>query len=301
MSAPVASTEIDKLAEFNGEVATVVEQARAIEIRTPDEAAFATAFLSRVAVAKRNGETARKFLVDPLNAHVKRINAQFKADAAPLDEADQLVRSKVLTYQRQAEEAARAEQARLDAERLAAEEAAEAERRRLAAEAAEREREAAEAEARRQAEIAAEQDEHRKRIASLDENTLKGIVLGEVTDTDEEQAWAEEELSSRAAARAAQEAAAKARQEAEEAQQAEIRTKSAPALQTAAVAPLAGGNGSASVRKEWKATVVDRSLLPDEYLIVDEKKIRAVVKAGVREIPGVLIEQVEGLSVRAGR
>lgn len=109
------------------------------------------------------------------------------------------------------------------------------------------------------------------------------------------------EIASRKTARQMKEQAARARQEAEEAQQREIAAKCAPALQTAPVAALTARNGSASVRKEWKGTVIDRSLLPDEYLIVDQAKINKVVKAGLRKIPGVLIEQVDGLSVRAAR
>lgn len=42
-------------------------------------------------------------------------------------------------------------------------------------------------------------------------------------------------------------------------------------------------------RKVWDFEVVDISKIPDEYMIVDEKKMRRVVKAGTRNIPGVRI------------
>ena len=50
---------------------------------------------------------------------------------------------------------------------------------------------------------------------------------------------------------------------------------------------------------EWGFRITDESLIPREYLLVDEKKIRAVVKAmkKLTNIPG--IEPVEGTGVRA--
>lgn len=47
--------------------------------------------------------------------------------------------------------------------------------------------------------------------------------------------------------------------------------------------------GSAIQRTQWTFEVVDPLLVPREYLMVDEKAIRAAVRAGVREIPGVRI------------
>lgn len=57
--------------------------------------------------------------------------------------------------------------------------------------------------------------------------------------------------------------------------------------------------GSASTKTVWDFKITDESLIPREYLVVDEKKIRAVVKAGIRNIPGVAIFQNEQLAVRA--
>ncbi len=55
--------------------------------------------------------------------------------------------------------------------------------------------------------------------------------------------------------------------------------------------------GKATVRVVWDFEIVDPSQLPREYLIPDVAKIRAVVRAGVREIPGVRIYQTEQLAV----
>ena len=293
MSAEIAEQEVAE------QVSVVVARARAIEVSSPEQATDATAFLSEIKAAQTRSEKSRKFIVDPFNKQIRAINARFKDMVAPLNEADVLVRSKVLAYTQEQERIRAQEQARLDAERRAAEEQAEAERRRLAGEAQRAEQEAAEAEQRRQAEMAAATSERRGKIAALDDQTLEAIVRDPGTLEDQEAAT--EELDARKVARGAQERAAAARREAEEATQREIAAKSAPALAVTAPVPLSSTAGSASVRKEWRATVIDESEVPDEYKVIDTKKINAVVKAGVREIPGVKIEQVAGLSVRAGR
>ncbi len=110
------------------------------------------------------------------------------------------------------------------------------------------------------------------------------------------------------------ERAAAALREAQEAGDAERTAEAAKELAVAAEVQVIGGeayepieqdntiraeNGaSASVRKTWKATVVDPFEIPREYLSVNEKAINAAVKRGVRQIPGVVIEQVESLAVR---
>ena len=47
-------------------------------------------------------------------------------------------------------------------------------------------------------------------------------------------------------------------------------------------------------RKEWKVTeITDMAKVPREYMIIDTIKLRAAVKSGIREIPGVEIEEVK--------
>lgn len=50
-------------------------------------------------------------------------------------------------------------------------------------------------------------------------------------------------------------------------------------------------SGSSHQRQEWTFEVQDETQVPREYLMVDERKIREAVKAGIREIPGVRIFQ----------
>jgi hypothetical protein len=54
----------------------------------------------------------------------------------------------------------------------------------------------------------------------------------------------------------------------------------------------------AGAKKVWKHSVVDPNLVPREYLVVDETKIRAAIRDGAREIPGVTIFQETQIAVR---
>jgi hypothetical protein len=47
--------------------------------------------------------------------------------------------------------------------------------------------------------------------------------------------------------------------------------------------------GAVTTRKVWRHEVVDFAALPEEYKVADEVKLGKVVRAGVREIPGVRI------------
>ena len=55
-----------------------------------------------------------------------------------------------------------------------------------------------------------------------------------------------------------------------------------------------------STTRRWKGTVIDEAKVPREYLTVDQTKINAAIKLGIREIPGVRIFQDVSLSVRTG-
>lgn len=59
-------------------------------------------------------------------------------------------------------------------------------------------------------------------------------------------------------------------------------------------------HATSTVRHEWDFQIVDASLIPREYLMPDEKKLRAAVRSmGVREIPGVAISQKAVATVRS--
>ena len=63
------------------------------------------------------------------------------------------------------------------------------------------------------------------------------------------------------------------------------------------VAPPPTTIGNATVKKVWKFRVVDTAIVPRDYMIVDETKIRAAVRDGLRSIQGVEIFQEDQLSI----
>ena len=87
----------------------VVAHALGMTIASQGDAEFATETLSFISASKKNLEDQRTFLVGPLNAHVKDINAKFKEWAAPLVEADVVLRKKVLAYHQEVARLAEAE------------------------------------------------------------------------------------------------------------------------------------------------------------------------------------------------
>jgi hypothetical protein len=51
--------------------------------------------------------------------------------------------------------------------------------------------------------------------------------------------------------------------------------------------------GSGSIRKEWKLKeVADFAQVPDQYKQLNEQAVKAAIKAGVRDIPGLVIGEV---------
>ena len=53
--------------------------------------------------------------------------------------------------------------------------------------------------------------------------------------------------------------------------------------------------GKVTMRSVWKAEITDFNLLPDEYKMADEVKIGKVVRAGIRQIPGVRIYEEKSI------
>lgn len=74
-----------------------------------------------------------------------------------------------------------------------------------------------------------------------------------------------------------------------------------PVRQVAPSAPLTTVRatvGAVTVRKVWAFEVRSPAEVPRAYLVVDETAIRAAVRAGVREIPGVVIFEREEIAGR---
>lgn len=62
--------------------------------------------------------------------------------------------------------------------------------------------------------------------------------------------------------------------------------------------PAFGPSKVKGTTKRWDFDIIDKDLIPREYLIVDETAIRKALAAGIRQIPGAHIYQKESLSIR---
>jgi hypothetical protein len=114
------------------------------------------------------------------------------------------------------------------------------------------------------------------------------------------------------AERKAREAAEALEKEADEARRAALQktieeeTAAAQAAPPVVVAPVVEEKprvtrtetGSGHLRMDWDFEVIDANQVPRKYLMVNEKAIRADVKAGLREIPGVKIFEKPVMNIR---
>jgi len=78
----------------------------------------------------------------------------------------------------------------------------------------------------------------------------------------------------------------------------ELAAQAAPRQEVVPAGPARASAGTASTRMVWRATVTDETELPREYLRVDQAAINRAVRQGLREIPGVKIEEVPEVAVR---
>ena len=118
---PAQDTE---LARLHGQAAKVHADASALLVTTDDERDFAVAYLAEIATVKKAAEARRVALVKPLNDHVSNVNAFVNTLIGPVDEADKLLRGRVLVYQQEQARKAEAERQRLEAIQRAAEDEA---------------------------------------------------------------------------------------------------------------------------------------------------------------------------------
>ncbi len=142
----LTDSESTKIEQARGSAAAVVAAAHDLTVENAEQAERAGGILRDLATVRKRAETDRKALTEPYRAHTQAVNDQYREPSRMLDEADKVIRAKMLTYQGTQERIRAERQAELD--RIAAEQRArdEAERTRLAAEAREQ-REAWEAEA----------------------------------------------------------------------------------------------------------------------------------------------------------
>lgn len=241
-----------------------IEAARSITIENAEDAEGATEVLAEIQRRKKRLETERVALAAPINEAKNRVQNLFNKLKAPLDDARAILEPKVIAWQ-------------------------DAEDRRIREENAQREREARKKQAAEQARIDAEREAAAKEAKEAAEKARQATeALAAEANADSAAAEAEALAAADAARQAAEVLAAK-REERPAFELAE-REEAQATVQTA--------KGSATRKKRWVAEVTNELIVPREYLVVDQVKLNAAVKAGVREIAGVNIHQKSELSVK---
>lgn len=258
----LATQEDPQAQALRTEANEMLAAARSVKVDTADDYARAGKFFASIKTKIKEIETERRRRVDPLNATVKIINADFKAITDQLEMVLKVIEAPMLNFKREEERI-----------RREAEEAARKERERIELEA--RERAAEEA---RKAEEARRAQEQALQAAQQAANPVAAYVA-------QEQARQAEEAA-QAASAAAQDA---------------IREAGTVDRLVPVVAPPKATAAGTSFRKTWKAEVVDPLLIPREYLMPNEQLLGQIAreqKENAPNIPGVRFYAVESIGGR---
>jgi len=81
----------------------------------------------------------------------------------------------------------------------------------------------------------------------------------------------------------------------------EVEEEDLPELPPAVIVPEAPKASGTTVRKTWNFAVMDEKKVPRIYLKLDEQAIRASIRDGVRDIPGLEIFEEVNFSKKANR
>ncbi len=109
MKTPVPAREVKNI---QAQGAQVLETAQSIQV-TMDTHKQAIDLLGLIAEAKKRLETKRRAAVDPLNQKVKEINSFFRELEYPFEEADRIVRQKLIRFRAEEEQRRREEEKKL--------------------------------------------------------------------------------------------------------------------------------------------------------------------------------------------
>ena len=248
--------------QIKTEVLTVTETAKQLQVTNGAQYQGAADYLKAVKVAQK--KVADHFGPMKTAAHNawKTITAQEAATLAPLTEAEGVLKRNMLAYQQAQEAIRQAEQRRLQAEADAR---------------AKAERDRAEAAAAKQRAIEAEQ----RRIAEA-----AHLAAEQASAADRARLQAE----AAAAQRKADAAAAKA-----DAKDDQAAAVIATVVTVAASVPVVVGQ---SIRKTWRARVVNSAVVPREWMVVNQPALDAFAKAtkGAVAVAGVEMYEETGLA-----
>lgn len=285
--------------------------AETMRISNATEATLANEFVARAASVLRENEKARKQVTQPLVDEKRALDEAFKQPVALLQEADQIVRNLLITWQAEQDRLRREAEEAAAFERRRQEEEAECRRQAAQAEADRAQREAEEEERRRREEIAATEDQLRQLVAGYTDDELLAASVASDVDPDLRDAISEE-IDARDRRREAQARADAAQAEADRAQLAELEAKTAvvPAA-PAAGGPLRSASGSSSTTTRWTAEVTDLRAtvvawlageVPEDFIQANDPAIGKYIRSAKddhAQHPGITYTTKAGLAVRA--
>lgn len=261
-------------------------------------------------------EQQRVHLKEPFLEGGRRIDAFFKVPLDRLAEAAELVKSRMLVFQRAEDERVERERREREAQERAEREALERQQR----EAQERERQAR-LEAERVQREAQERADAARRQAEAEAEAARKAGDAAAAEAAQAAARAAQEQADREAAEARERAEAEAlaaAQQADEAQAAMDLAEVAPAMPAVVSQAAAAG---VSTRKTWKVKSIDKAALvvaaakaiesgDDDkaqqllaYLSVDESALNGVARSlkGAARVPGVVFGEVSNLATTGRR
>jgi predicted ATP-binding protein involved in virulence len=243
--------------EIKTEVLTVTETAKQMLVASSEQYQGAAEYLKAVKAAQKKVADHFGPMKEAAHKAWKTITAQEAATLAPLTEAEGTLKRNMLAYQQAQEAIRQAEQRRLQAEADAR---------------AKAERDRAEAAAAKQRAIEAEQ----RRIAEAAQRAAE-----QASAADRARLQAEAAAAQRKADSAAEKAMAKDDQAA-----AVIAT----VVTVAASVPVVQGQ---TIRKTWKARVVNAAAVPREWLTINQQALDAFAKSTKGAVPVAGVEMYE--------
>lgn len=278
-----ADKEMASLDVLKGQVLVFVEPIRGISVTTASENAVAAGTLKTVKQMMKEIESRRVGATKPMNDRVSQINEYAKTIAAPLRDAETWIKASMQGFAI-ADESRRAEEQRRVLEER---ERAEAVARRVEQEAL------VEAKKKRDEEeraLKAQQDAERKFLADKQREEQDRVV---VFGMDPAQAKEQADLQRKLVEKEHQEERRRIEAEAEARIQAELARAERESIQRDLKAQeeqrRIEDSRPKNTRQVARYEITDPLEVPHEYWMIDDKKLAAVVRGGVREIPGVKI------------
>lgn len=245
----------DPLAELSLQL---LEKAEKMVIENPDDLLQATTLKKEITTQEKAIDEKKSSILAPAKEFVNAVNGYAKELLQPLDQAKQIVSSRVLEYDKIQQEKRRLEQERIRKEQEETERKNREEAQRLENERIENEK--------KQKELLAKANELSEEEKRLEQ---KKIAI------EKEKLRLQAEEQEKEAKRKREEAEAKAKIDQE---RLELEAKA---------------NKPKGIRTIRQFEVVDKKLVPVEFMEVNDTKINQIIKLGTREIPGIRIYSKE--------